>query len=123
MGMDPARRIKKWDAKFNTERVKGTLDAMRPEMQAHVQTTFPSITAMELQVKQVLDGRGVSIIQYPFYLSFGREVWRLISKQLSGNSLAREVAVLVEKWKDRGLSQAVLEAVRSEVFNVPPPTP
>ncbi|MEO0073724.1 MAG: hypothetical protein ABIK43_03560 [candidate division WOR-3 bacterium] len=121
--MDPARRIKKWDAKFNTARVKDTLDAMRPEMQSKVQSTFPDLTAMELQVKQVLDSKGVSIIQYPFYLSFGREIWRLIRHELSGSSLAREVAVLIMKWKDRGLSQTVLESIRSEVFNVPPPTP
>jgi len=92
--MDPARRIAKWNAKYDTERVKGALDAMRPTMLANVTAVFPMLTAMELQVKQVCDGSGVPTIQYPYYLNFGREIWALTRKEVSGESLAREVAVL-----------------------------
>ena len=119
--MDPTRRIAKWNAKFNTERVKATLDDMRPAMLANVTAVFPMITAMELQVKQVCDGAGVATIQYPFYLCFGREMWSLTRKDISGESLAKEAAVLVAKWKARGLTEAVLQAVRTDVFNVVAP--
>jgi len=71
--IDPVRLIARWNAKYNTERIKAALDDLRPEMLASVTATFPLITAMELQVKQVLDIAGASIIQYPFYLNFGRE--------------------------------------------------
>ena len=119
--MDPTRRIAKWNAKFDTERVKATLDVMRPAMLANVTAVFPMITAMELQVKQVCDGAGVPTIQYPFYLNFGREIWALSRKEISGESLAKEAATLIAKWVARGLTQSVLQAIRSDVFNVGAP--
>ncbi|MCX6842790.1 MAG: hypothetical protein NTX53_10955 [candidate division WOR-3 bacterium] len=119
--MDPTRRIAKWNAKFNTERIKATLDEMRPTMLQNVTAVFPLITAMELQVKQVCDGSGVSTIQYPFYLNFGRELWALSRKDISGESYAKEAAILVTKWTARGLTQAVLQAIRTDVFNVAAP--
>ena len=119
--MDPAKRIAKWNVKYNTERIKATLDELRPSMLANVTAVFPMITAMELQVKQVCDGAGVPTIQYPFYLNFGREIWALSRKQVSGESLAQEAANLITKWTGRGLSTPVLQAIRSDVFNVAAP--
>ena len=119
--MDPAKRIANWNAKYNTERIKATLDDKRPAMLASVTAVFPMITAMELQVKQVCDGSGVSTIQYPFYLNFGRELWALSRKDISGESYAKEAAILVTKWTARGLTQAVLQAIRTDVFNVAAP--
>ena len=119
--MDPAKRIANWNAKYNTERIKATLDDKRPAMLASVTAVFPMITAMELQVKQVCDGAGVPTIQYPFYLNFGREIWALTRKEVSGESLALEAAVLVAKWKARGLTEAVLQGIRTDVFNVSAP--
>ena len=119
--MDPTRRIAKWNAKFNTERIKATLDDMRPTMLQNVTAVFPMITAMELQVKQVCDGAGVPTIQYPFYLNFGREIWALSRKEVSGESLAQESAILITKWTARGLQGPVLQAIRTDVFNVAAP--
>jgi hypothetical protein len=119
--MDPTRRIAKWNAKYDTTRIKATLDELRPAMLANVTAVFPLITAMELQVKQVCDGSGVSTIQYPFYLNFGRELWALSRKDISGESYAKEAAILVTKWTARGLTQAVLQAIRTQVFNVAAP--
>jgi hypothetical protein len=119
--MDPAKRIANWNVKYNTERIKATLDEKRPAMLANVTAVYPMITAMELQVKQVSDGAGVATIQYPFYLNFGREIWALTRKEVSGESLAKEAKVLVDKWKARGLTEAVLQAIRTDVFNVVAP--
>jgi hypothetical protein len=118
---DPTRRIAKWNAKFDTTRIKGILDDLRPAMLANVTAVFPLITAMELQVKQTCDASGVPTIQYPFYLNFGRELWALTRKEVSGESLAQEAAVLVAKWTARSLAAPVLQAIRSEVFNVGAP--
>ena len=123
MAEDPAARIAKWNTKYNTERIKATLDEMRPAMLQKVTAVFPMITAMELQVTQVCDGAGVPTIQYPFYLCFGREMWALSRKDISGESLAQEAAILITKWTARGLTQAVLQAIRTDVFNVAAPLP
>ncbi|HDQ99040.1 MAG TPA: hypothetical protein ENN51_01955 [candidate division WOR-3 bacterium] len=119
--INPAQRIAKWNAKYDTGRIKATLDELRDRMYMNVQSVFPMLTSMEEQVRQTLDADGVSVIQYPFYLSFGREVWARIRRGMSGNSLALEVATLVAKWTARGLSPSTLENVRFQVFNVSAP--
>ena len=119
--IDPTKRIANWDAKYDTTRIKATLDAKRPAMLQSVTAVTPMITAMELQVKQVCDGAGVPTIQYPFYLCFGREMWALSRKDISGESFAQEAAILIAKWTARGLQGPVLQAIRTDVFNVAAP--
>jgi hypothetical protein len=123
MPIDPSKRIANWDAKYDTAVIKATLDKKRADMLARVQTRFTSLASMENQVKQTLDAAGVATIQYPFYLCFGREMWSLQDREISGESLAKEAAVLIAKWVARGLTQSVLQAVRTQVFNVSAPTP
>ena len=118
---DPGKRIANWDTKFDTTRIKAIIDAKRPVMLEHVSAVYVSLASMESQVKQTCDASGVATIQYPFYLCFGREMWSKLQKEMSGESLAKEAAVLIAKWVARGLTQAVLQAIRSEVFNVPAP--
>jgi hypothetical protein len=121
MAEDPAARIAKWNTKYNTERIKATLDEMRPAMLQKVTAVFPMITAMELQVKQVCDGAGVPTRDYPSYLAFGRSLWALGRKEISGESAAKEAKVQIDKWKARGLTEAVLQGIRTDVFNIAAP--
>jgi len=123
MPIDSTKRIANWNEKYNLERVNAILTEKRPTMLQNVSSVMPLIAAMELQVKQVCDGAGVPTIQYPFYLCFGREMWKLTRADISGESLALEAAVLVGKWKARGLTEAVLQAIRTDVFNVAAPLP
>ena len=119
--IDPARRIENWNAKFNVERVSAILTEKRPKMLERMTAVMPIIAAMELQVKQVCDGAGATVIQIPFYLCFGREMWALTRKEISGEAMAKEAATLIAKWKTRGLIEAVLQGIRTDVFNVSAP--
>ena len=121
MPIDPTKRVNNWNQKYNLERVNAILTEKRPTMLQSMSAVAPLIAAMELQVKQVCDGAGVATIQYPFYLCFGREMWALTRKDISGESLAKEAKVLVDKWKARGLTEAVLIRIRNEVFSIPAP--
>jgi len=121
MPIDPTKRIDNWNTKYNLERVNAILTEKRPTMLQNMTAVAPMIAAMELQVKQVCDGAGVPTIQYPFYLCFGREMWSLSRKDISGESLAKEAATLIAKWKARGLTEAVLQGIRTDVFNVSAP--
>lgn len=123
MPINPSQRIAKWNAKFKTDRVKAVLDDQLPTMAANVSAVFPLIAAMELQVKQTLDALGVSIALYAYYLDFGRQLWRLTRKDISGETAAMEADVLRQMWVARGLDTAVLAAIRSQVFNISIPTP
>ncbi|MCX6844557.1 MAG: hypothetical protein NTX53_20020 [candidate division WOR-3 bacterium] len=121
MPIDPVKRLENWDTKYNIERVTAILTSKRPKMLERMGNAIVALSSMENQVKQVCDGSGVSTILYPFYLSFGREMWSLRQKEISGESMAKEVAVLVTKWTARGLTQAVLQAIRTDVFDVAAP--
>ena len=121
MPIDPTKRVNNWNQKYNLERVNAILTEKRPTMLQSMSAVAPLIAAMELQVKQVCDGAGVATIQYPFYLCFGREMWALTRKDISGESLAKEAAVLITKWTARGLTSAVLQGIRTDVFNVSAP--
>jgi len=118
---DVTKRIDNWDTGFNTERIKAILDEKRPAMLQRVQSVFVSIDQMETQVKQCIDGLGAATILYPYYLDFGREVWSLQQKGISGVSLQEACATQIAKWVSRGLSLSILEAIRSDVFNVSAP--
>jgi hypothetical protein len=122
MHNDPTKRIANWDIGFDTARIKGVLDLKRPKMFEHVQAQIVSLTSMEIQVKQVCDLSGVSVVHYPFYLDFGRELWHITHEtEMSGESAAQEATVLIAKWVARGLTQAVLETIRTQVFNIGAP--
>jgi len=69
----------------------------------------------------VVDGLGVATIQIPFYLT-RRELWSLQDKDVSGGPWAMEADVLLKKWVQRGLTQAVLEAIRTQVFQCSRPS-
>jgi hypothetical protein len=126
---DGALRYAKWAARFQRD-PEGKLpqastvllDRMlqKPEVTARVQASFDDIYAAEGAVRQVLNSAGVSVIQYAFYLNFGREMWKLTNR-ISGESAAQEAAIQIGKWVARGLSLSVLETIRSDVFGVSAP--
>lgn len=118
---DPSARIENWINKTKPERTVGDVTSMLGDMTANAKATFATILQMEQQVRQTLNGSGVPTIQYPYYLNFGRQVWSKQRKGMAGESLAQEVAILVAYWVAQGLTQSVLQAIRTQVFNVTAP--
>jgi hypothetical protein len=119
--IDPTKRIANWNVGYSTRWIKAIVDEKRPTMLANVTALYPMIAAMELQVKQVCDGAGVPTRDYPSYLAFGRSLWALGRKEISGESAAKEAAVQIAKWKAKGLVEAVLQGIRTDVFNIAAP--
>ncbi len=126
---DGSYRYAKWASRFERD-AEGKLPQgstvqmermlKKPEITARIQGSFDDIYAMEGEVRQVLNATGVSVIQYPFYFAFGRQMWKLVQR-ITGESAAIETATLIGKWVSRGLSQSVLEAIRTQVFSVSAP--
>jgi hypothetical protein len=120
---DKMKRFTSWNVKYNTERIKATLDDMRNDMQARYQAAMTAMLANDIKVKGVLNGKGVSTILYVPYLSFGRQLWKLTREQdIAGDSLQLAAQVLRLKWKGRGLDEDVLLAIQREVCSVQPET-
>lgn len=121
--IDPAMRAFNWAERMSLPAFRAPIitDAKLDMMKENVNAVTASICAMETQVKQVLDTEGVPTITYPFYLNYGRELWALQRRQISGTTLQLEALVLLNKWVARGLTQSVLEAVRLQAFNISAP--
>ena len=77
--------------------------------------------ALELQTKAVLIQRGVHGSEYVAYYAFARALARLCRKY-SSRVLAQATENLIDRWEFRGLEPSVLEAIRTQVFDIGPPT-
>ncbi len=124
---DGAYRYNKWALRFGTgsDSLSPSMARLMTEagqvMPNFVQTTFDSLYQMEQLVRAALNAQGVSMILYPFYLSFGRQLWKLTSR-IAGESAAIEAELLIVVWVSRGLTRSVMENIRTTVFNIGPPS-
>jgi hypothetical protein len=93
-------------------------------MTARYEASMIALNSMEIDTKQVLSASGIDTMYIVFYLDYARQLFRLShGRTISGATLAKEAQVLLEKWQNRGLRPDVLAAIRTNVFNVPAPTP
>ena len=65
---DKMKRFTSWNVKYDTQRIKDTIDAMRPDMQARYQAAMARMLVVDTKVKQVLNVNKVSTILYVPYL-------------------------------------------------------
>ncbi|MBM3323861.1 hypothetical protein FJY69_10345 [candidate division WOR-3 bacterium] len=114
-------RFQKWNLKYDPTRIKEITEAGKPTYAMHASATFTDLYQMELSVKQVLNSLGVSVLDVAPYLALGREFWSK-QKKFHGETLAIEAEVLITKAVARGLTRSVCEAIRSQCFDVPPPS-
>jgi hypothetical protein len=121
---DVVRRIARWQVKCTPERTKATLDAIHEDMRARYETATTLLSQMETDVKQTLNTKGVNTINYVPHLSFARQLFKLSNKRgITGESMAIEAKVLVDKWAARGLNPDVLAAIRFENSSINEPKP
>ncbi len=122
---DPVRRVNRWKAKYSPERAKQTLDLIHQDMTERYAAATVKLAAMESDVRTVLNQYGVHTTHYIPYLNYARQLYRLSQKRnISGDSLAIEAKVLLDKWAARDLKPDVLAAIRYQVFDIgEPPAP
>jgi acyl-CoA reductase-like NAD-dependent aldehyde dehydrogenase len=121
---DVTRRISRWKAKFSPEIAAQTTARIFDDMTARYEASMVALNLMETDTKQVLSASGIDTMYIVFYLDYARQLFRLShGRTISGPTLAKEAQVLLEKWQNRGLRPEVLAAIRTDVFNVPAPTP
>jgi hypothetical protein len=119
--IDPTVRIANYTKKVTAVRSSTTVGARLSSMVPNAAQVQNSLYSMEAEVRTVLNAAGQPTIMYPFYLNFGRELWALRRRGVSGESLAIEAAVLIAKWVAQGLVQATLQDIRTDVFTIPAP--
>jgi hypothetical protein len=119
---DPGKRAARWKAKYNTQRLKDTLDDLRDGMANRYEAAMTQVCAMETGVREVINAAGVSTTQYVPYLNFGRQLYKLSrQREVSGESFAMAAQVLLDKWSARGCDPVLLAKIRKDVFNIDAP--
>lgn len=124
MPVSPDRRINKYISKVDPEVIKAHFEGLKPKMVEQESNIFPALYQVEVATKTVLDGQGVPMSVYPMYLSFAKQVWRLISKtNIGGATLDTEISILLTAWRTRGLDEVILRQILRDVFGYIPPAP
>jgi len=119
---DPNKRLANYIYGENPDRIKEDLVAKKPDMVAAMKQRINDLYQYEQLVKGVLASEdAVTVIQVPFYHDFAREIYGKQRVHPGGAQLNNDVALLLAKWKGRGLTEAVLIRVRNEVFSIPAP--
>ena len=120
---DPAKRTERWLAKYDIERVKSTLTALKGGMGERYKASTEPYCEIETQVREVINGLGVPTPQYVPYLNFGRQLYKLSRQRgIAGESFAMAAQVFLVKWTACGCDPKVLAKIRTGVFNVSEPS-
>ena len=116
-------RLDKWEARYEGLSKPAVVTvAMKAQIKATLTDVFESQVAVETAVKLILAEAATPTILNPFYIGFGKEVAKQVSK-FSGGQLINAVDVYLNKWVGRGLDTDILEKVRNTVFALSAPAP
>ena len=119
---DPNQRFANYVYGMNLARIMEDLTVKRPDMITAMKQRINDLYQIEQVVKGVLASEdAATVIQVPFYHAFAREIYAKQRTHIGGAQLNNDVALLLAKWKGRGLTEAVLIRVRNEVFSIPAP--
>jgi|YelNatPaOPRAMG01_1025707.scaffolds.fasta_scaffold42533_1 hypothetical protein len=110
-------RLKKYEAKLDPEVIKKRFEAERKMMIEQEANLIPELCELEESAKVLIDEGCTSVIKYPFYLAYARELWRL-TKRYGGNMLLQEIRILEMKWEARELDPSLLEKIRVSLFGI-----
>lgn len=114
-----ATRIASYNAKTVPTTVGLKVASELTLMKADFATQAASFVAKEIAIQAVLNAEGdVPTIQYPFYLSFGREIWSLTYKGISGPAQVGMGTSLKTKYTSYGLDGPTLSKVALDVFAI-----
>ena len=113
-----AIRIEQYNAKTVSTTVALKVASMLPTMKSSFGPKCISFVTKELLVQGNLIQTGTPTIQYPFYLNFGREIWGLYTRGISGAALIAMATSLLAKYVAFGLDTGLLKLIADDCFSV-----
>lgn len=103
-------RIKKWTKKLSGDNRKRLYDLQKPDMVRKEKQATEDLVKIENQVKQIVQGE--SILYIPYYIIFGKEIYKL-TRKFTALTLQNEACIRFVKWQARGLDTDVLNNILS----------
>jgi len=109
--------------KYAAKTVSSTVSLKVASMLASMKTGFASqansFVAKEIAVQGALNLIGtVPTLQYPAYLNFGREIWGLTRRGITGPALTFMTQSLATKYESYGCVKANIQSIATDVFNI-----
>src|SRR5512136_1657156 len=101
MARGTAERVKKYRRKLDPEHIAKQLAEAKEDMVARAELAQAELVELEGRTKPLLAEYGVPTIDYPKYLNFVRQGWK-VRKEFGGATVECEVAILLLKWEMRG---------------------
>jgi hypothetical protein len=114
------QRIAKYNVKVDPVTVTAKVVAQLPNMQANYPAFVNQYVPKMQAVQDVLNTAGVVPMMFGVYYAFAGRLWRLLTVA-DGEAARAEAAILIALYVARGLTQTVLESIRTEVFNITAP--
>ena len=101
--------INKWASKIDGNNRKRLYDIQKPFMVKKEATATWALVKIEKEIKIIANGQ--PIIHLPYYIIFGKEIYRLLSRHKS-EALINELEILQTKWILRGLDFQILDNIK-----------
>lgn len=118
-----ADRAASYDSKTTAATVALIVAATLPDQRTNFADPqgMSDLVSKEQQIQGILNGLtpAVPTIYYPFYLSFGRELWALTRKGIAGTALVNAAQGVRDKWNYKAfLTATTLDTIALDVFNI-----
>jgi len=116
---DDTQRQAKYNAKTVAATVGLKVAAELADMKSAFAAACAAFVAKEIAVQGVLNGEGdVPTIQYPFYINYGREIFGLEQRGITGPTQLAMAVSLTVKYESYGLDAATLRKIALDVFTL-----
>ena len=99
-------------------KVASRLSGMKTGFASAVQSLVPKEIAIQSILNYVSDPNPIPTIKYPFYLNFGRELWALTRKGITGFAATQRAQALTDYYQAHGCVDAVLIQIALTCFGL-----
>lgn len=117
-----AQRKDKYVAKTTPTTVGLKVASVLGDMKSGFSAAISDLYPIETKIQGILNSAGtVPTLRYPFYLNFGRELWKRDWAGIDGPALVAMAVVLTAKYVDYGLVEAHLIKIALDCFGITVP--
>ncbi len=109
------RRIRNYEAKVDPKVIAGRISSQRRLMVANMARYQEEIRRVEEKTGEVLREEDIPKTLVLFYFAFAHEVFS-ISRRYTAKTREKEIELLEEKWKARGLEGGILRKIREVII-------
>jgi len=117
MVREASRRKQKYEAKIDADVMRSRILAHKSAMVEQMEAKTADLATLETEVKRVVEAQPTVYTHLiPAYLNVGRQLYKL-QKNFSGKTYTAEAKLVLDKWKGKGLVQAILTEI-AKLFGI-----